>query len=240
MTLTLHVLRRHLLDDGLLDQARQYLGEAFTQAPVRLTDEGLGQGSGSGRFNQTPWRLLDRVHEPGLNEDQWQDRRRLQSATGVNVAFDIEVDTSSAQNAGVGDGTATGLFNAVASDLNAAVSSGTIVTALNSEASFSNLDASYTSSNYDSTAVTYTATSVATPSPTPQPSAVPTPQPSPVPSPQPSSVPTLQPTALPTLQPTALPTSQPSSIPTLQPSPVGARQNTNIGSIYLDPTHPFR
>ena len=158
-------------------------------------------------------------------------RRRLQSATGVSVAFDIEVDTNSAQNAGVGDGTAAALFNAVAGELNTAVSDGGIVTALNAEGSFSNLDASYTSSNFDSSAVTYSATSVATPGPTPQPSAVPTPQPSPIPTLQPSSVPTLQPTSLPTLQPSALPTPQPSPIPTPQPTSLPTLQPSSIPTL---------
>ena len=97
--------------------------------------------------------------------------RRLQAATGVQVTFDIEIDTISAQNAGVGDGTATGLFSAVASELATAVSSGSVVTALNSQSSFSGLDASYTNSNYDSNAVTYSAASVATMTPTAAPTA---------------------------------------------------------------------
>ena len=103
-----------------------------------------------------------------LNEALAKTRsRRLQAATGVQVTFDIEIDTISAQNAGVGDGTATGLFSAVASELATAVSSGSVVTALNSQSSFSGLDASYTNSNYDSNAVTYSAASVATLTPTP-------------------------------------------------------------------------
>ena len=92
--------------------------------------------------------------------------RRLQTVTGVQVTFDIEVDTTGAQNAGVGDGTPAALFNAVASDLATAVSSGSVVSALNSQSSFSGLDASYTDSKYDSNAVAYSAASVATSSPT--------------------------------------------------------------------------
>ena len=93
-------------------------------------------------------------------------RRRLQTATGVQVTFDIEVDTTGAQSAGVGDGTPAALFTAVASDLTTAVSSGSVVSALNSQSSFSGLDASYTNSKYDSNAVAYSAASVATSSPT--------------------------------------------------------------------------
>ena len=253
-TQALHILRRRrrrLSNDGLLDQARQYLGEQFTQTPKRSNDEVLDQGSDGERFtlmlapsrtlipaathtstiilvftvililplkhsypyslsflklinltetiilvftvililtlkhsypyslsfpeiiNLTETLILSpttsnrdhlrhEVHEPDSDDDQWQDRRRLQSATGVSVAFDIEVDTTSATNAGVGDGTATGLFSVVASDLSTDVSSGSVATALNSQSSFSGLDTSYTNSNYDSNAVTYSAASGAT------------------------------------------------------------------------------
>ena len=163
--------------------------------------------------------------EPDLAADLDLDRehRRLQTATGVQVDFDVEVDTASATSAGVGDGTPAAIFTAVASDLTAAVSGGSVVSALNTQGSFSNLDPSFTSSNFDASAVAYSTVSVATFIPTAQPTAVPT----------------LQPTALPTLQPTAVPTVQPTAVPTLQPSPVGVGPNTATAYIRLDPTSLF-
>ena len=100
------------------------------------------------------------------------DHRWLQTATGVQVDFEFEVDTANAASAGVGDGTPAAIFTAVASDLTAAVSGGSVVSALNTQGSFANLDPSFTSSNFDASAVAYSTVSVATFIPTAQPSPV--------------------------------------------------------------------
>ena len=76
-------------------------------------------------------RRLDE-HGLDLDLDLGLEHRQL-TATGVEVGFDISIDTNNAQSAGAGDGTSAGLFSAIVSDLSAAVASGSMVATLNNE-----------------------------------------------------------------------------------------------------------
>ena len=68
----------------------------------------------------------------------------------------------------------------------------------------------------------------ATPTPTPEPTAIPTPEPTAIPTPEPTAIPTPEPTAIPTPEPTAIPTPEPTAIPTPEPTAIPTPEPTAI------------
>ncbi len=71
---------------------------------------------------------------------------------------------------------------------------------------------------------------VATPTPTPVPTATPTPRPTATPTPVPTATPTPRPTATPTPMPTATPTPRPTTTPTATPTPLPTATPTPVAT----------